>query len=236
MKLSYQNSSPYDVYITALRVLNYLEKFELDDPLVKWKTELDEANEALMGRLCDKPAKIGLKEQSNALLKCVVSIRTLVNSCLLSDDAGLVEHAKAVDRVLKTYMGFGRMSAESKMSNSELLRRDLSTPEMTPHVEAIPELTQRLSLLGQARMDVLNRRLEMVYADVKAENMPQLQPLKRDVAQVLDKMVAFVDSMTYVDADTFGPMAKVLQSIVKGTGKRRKRASAKKTRGLILKK
>lgn len=236
MKLSYQNSSPYDVYTTALRILNYLGKHKLEEPLPQWMAELAVANEALIERLSDKPKQIGLKDQSKALLKCVVSIRTLVNSCLLSDDVVLAEHAKAVDRVLKTYMGFGRMSAESKMSNSELLCRDFSTPEMLPHVEAIPELSERLSLLERARKDVLNRRLEMIYADVKAKDMPQLQPLKRNVALVADKIVAYLESLTYIDADTYVPMLTVIRSIMKGSGKRRKRTLSKKRRSVIAKK
>ena len=228
MKLSYQNSSPYDVYTTAFRMLNYLGKLELEEPLPQWMAELAEANEALIERLSDKPKQIGLKDQSKALLKCVVSIRTLVNSCLLSDDAVLVEHAKAIDRVLKTYMGFGRMSAESKMSNSELLCRDLSTPEMLPHVEAIPELSERLSLLERARKDVLNRRLEMIYADVKAKDMPQLQPLKRNVAQLMNKIGDYLKAMSCVDAEAYGPMLRMFQIILRDQATRRRIAIKRK--------
>ena len=228
MRLLYQNNSPYAIYAIAFQMISYMEEHELDAPLAKWKTELIEANEALMERLCDKPKKIGLKDQSRALLKCVVNIRRLVESFLYSGDAGMAGHAQAVNRVLKSYMGLGRLSAASKITYARLIMRDLSTPEMMPHVEAIPELTDRLLLLDKAKDDMEQRQLEMVYADVDAENRKPLQGMKRNVAQVVNKTIAYLEAMANVDADAYGPMLSCFQYILNEDNDARKRAYMRK--------
>lgn len=228
MQQTYQNQSPFEVYAAAERMLRFMEGCELDEPLTRWKAELDAANEKLMDRICDRSKKIGLKDQANALLKCIVSIRLLVKSCLATGDADLVEHAKAVERILNSYVGFRHMCIASKMTNSELILYKLTTPEMLLHVEAIPELSGRLSLLEQAREDVSKRREEMVESAVAAKNSPQLQSLKRNVAQLMNKIGDYLKAMSCVDAEAYGPMLRMFQLILSDQAKRRKVALRRK--------
>lgn len=227
MQLTYQNKSPYNVYASALRMLNFMEGRELDEPLTRWKAELEEAIEALIDNICDRTKKIGMKDQVNAMLKCIVGIRLLVKSCIGMGNATLEEHAKAVERVLNEYVGFRHMRIGSKMTNAELLLRDLRTPQMLPHVEAIPELAERLSLLEQARENVANRRFEMLCAEVEAKNKPHLQPLKRNIAQIMNNIGEYLKAMMLIEAnaETYEPLLKMFQLIIKEQNKKRKRAS-----------
>lgn len=228
MRLLYQNNSPLAVYAIALEMLDHMEQRELDAPLTRWKAELSEANEALMERIRDRSEGIGLKDQSRALLGCVMSIRHLVKSCLYSSDAELVDHAKAVEQVLKRCVGFGRMCAASKMTWSAVIIRDLSTPEMMPHVEAIPELAGRLVLLDQAREDLAERSLEMIYATAAANERPHLQLVKKNVAQLVNKIVAYLEAMADVDAETYEPLLKLFRYILNEDAKARRRAIKRK--------
>ncbi|MBQ0130039.1 MAG: hypothetical protein KBT57_09410, partial [bacterium] len=104
----------------------------------------------------------------------------------------------------------------------------LTTPEMLLHVEAIPELSGRLSLLEQAREDVSKRREEMVESAVAAKNSPQLQSLKRNVAQLMNKIGDYLKAMSCVDAEAYGPMLRMFQLILSDQAKRRKVALRRK--------
>ena len=228
MQLLYQNNSPYNVYGAAIRMLAYMERCELDSALAKWKDELAEANEALMERMIHKSKPMGLKEQTRALLRSIVSIRRLVESCLYSDDAKIVEHAKAVEQVLKRYVGFGRMNIARKMTKSELLLLDLTDDDMKPHVEATPRLSELLTLLRQAREDIMDRRMEMVKNAVEAKNKLTLQPLKQNVAKLMNNIGAYLEAMTLVDAEAYEPILKVFRRILEEQDEARRRAIKRK--------
>lgn len=174
-----------------------------------------EAKESLFGAMYIASVKRGVLEESRTLNGCIAATTRYLDLCTYDKDAGVKASARLLRRQFSAYgNALTLMRVDSRLTAVEALLRDLGGDALQPHVRRLPELSTRLEEVRKAKDDLRKKQLVVDQANSSLVKPEPLLVLKREAADQLALLVAYLAVMAKKDVAGYGEDYAVVTEVI----------------------
>ena len=196
-----------------------------DDYLNGLVQKVAEAKESLFAAMYIASVKRGVLDESRKLNGRIAALTRYLDLCAYDTDADVSASARLLRRQLRAYgKSLAHMRVDSRMTAVEALLRDLGGDEFQPHVKRLPELATRLAEIGKAKDDLRKQRLLVDQYKSSLVKPESLLELKREAADQLVPLVAYLEVMAKKDASGYGEDYAVVTEVITRLNATRRRS------------
>lgn len=186
-----------------------------DDYLNGLVEKVAEAKESLFGAMYIASVKRGVLDESRKLNGRIAALTRYLDLCVYDTDAEVSASARLLRRQLRAYgKSLALMRVDSRLTAVEALIRDLEGADFQPHVKRLPELATRLAEIGKAKDDLRKQRLLVDQFKSSMVKPESLLELKREAADQLVPLVAYLEVMAKKDAASYGEDYAVVTEVI----------------------
>lgn len=187
-----------------------------DDYLDGLVQKLAEAKESLFGSMYIASVKSGVLKESRTLNGRISALAHYLDFCACDTDAEVKASAMLLRRQLRAYgKSLAHMRVDSRLTAVDALLRDLGSDEFQPHVKRLPELPTRLAEIVKAKDDLRKQRLLVDQIKSSMVKPESLLELKREAAEQLVTLVAYLEVMATKEPAVYGEHYAVVTEVIK---------------------
>ena len=187
-----------------------------DDYTLSLLNGLEEANQRLFDSMHVGKQRPNVQQESRLFNDAIVAAYRFIDSFCYMPDADVKASAHALKKLFNSFgKSIVRMDVGSKMSVAEVLLDRLARPEMAAHVAKLPMLQERISGIRDALDTLCDKQLEV---DRVASGMVKPEPLavlKREAAERLDVLVAYLQVMATKAPEAYGKCHAVVTQVIR---------------------
>lgn len=196
-------------------ICRHFDDSHSDDYLNGLVQNVADAKEALFGSMYIASVKRGVLEESRTLNARIAAATRYLDLCAYDNDAEVRASAKLLRRQLKAYgNALTLMRVDSRLTAVEALLRDLGGVDFQPHVNRLPELSGRLAEILTAKEELRRKRLLVDQLKSSMVKPEPLLKLKREAADQLAVLVAYLKVMATKDSATYAGHYAVVTEII----------------------
>ena len=195
-----------------------------DDYLDGLVQKVAEAKESLFDSMYIASAKSGVLKESRTLNGRISALAHYFDLCACDTDAEVKASAMLLRRQLRAYgNSLAHMRVDSRLTAVDALSRDLGSNEFQLHVKRLPELPTRLAEIVKAKDDLRKQRLLVDKIKSSMVKPEPLLELKREAAEQLVTLVAYLEVMAKKDPAVYGEHYDVVTEVIKRLNDLRRR-------------
>ena len=187
-----------------------------DDYLNGLVQKVAEAKGSLFDSMYIASVKSGVLKESRTLNGRISAFAHYLDLCACDTDAEVKASAMLLRRQLRAYgKSLAHMRVDSRLTAVDALSRDLGSDEFQPHVKRLPELPARLAEIVEAKDDLRRQRLLVDQIKSSMAKPEPLLELKKEAAEQLVNLVAYLEVMAKKDPAVYGEHYAVVTEVIK---------------------
>jgi len=208
-------------------ICRHFDDIHSDDYMNGLVQNVAKAKESLFGSMYIASVKRGVLEESRTLNGRIAAATRYLDLCVYDKDPEVKASAKLLRRQLRAYgNSLAFMRVASRLTAVEALLRDLGGDDFRPHVNRLPELSDRLAEIGTAKEELRKKRL---LVDKFKSSMVKPEPLlklKREATAQLAALVTCLEVMASRDAAAYAEHYAVVTEIINRLNARSRKSKA----------
>lgn len=208
-------------------ICRYLAGIHSDEYMDGLVQNVAKAKESLFKSMYIASVKRGVLDESRTLNGRIAAVTRYLDLCAYDNDTEVKASAKLLRRQLKAYgNSLAHMRVDSRLTAVEALLRDLGGNDFQPHVNRLPELSNRLAEIETAKEKLRKQRLLVDQFRSSLVKPEPLLELKREAAVRLAALVTSLEVMASRDAAAYAEHYAVVTEIINRLNARSRKSKA----------